>query len=356
MQNNTDLSIKKYFAASNTYGGFVSYFDEVFPTEEFDRIYVLKGGPGTGKSSFMRKIAEHFTKNECEVEEVYCSSDPRSLDGIIISYNSKKIAILDGTAPHERDAKIPGAFDEIINLADSLDTGWLTAKREEILSLAREKSNAYSTAYSYLEIAGKAKDFLHKIYKTNFDIFKAKSKAECILQEIPTNDSGRIVTRLICSFGRLGEHRLSTLSELKIKLITVGGDEESTDLFLDYCYELIKARNPRVVHLPCALDPAHTDAIYLPDCKLAILRIDSDKADINSNEITHLPPIAQEQIRVAKQMKYDAQAEARRWFTIASDLHFRLEEIYGRAMDFEKNNKIIEQKFTEISNILEIPI
>ncbi len=356
MHKKTNVSTKKYFAAANTYAGFVSYFDKVFPSEGFERIYVLKGGPGTGKSSLMRKIAEYFSTMECDVEEIYCSSDPGSLDGIIITYTDKKVAILDGTAPHERDAKIPGAFDEIINLADSFDSTWLTAKREEILSLAKEKSSAYSTAYYYLQIAGKSNDFIHKIYKMYFDIFKAKSKAECILQEIPSNEKGEIATRLISSFGRYGEHRLSTLLELDIKLVTVGGDEESIDLFLDYCFELIKARNPRIVHLPCALEPAHTDAIYLPDSRLVITRSNNSNTDIDANEITQLSPIAKEQIRVARQIKSDAQAEAKRWFSIASDLHFRLEEIYGRAMDFEKNNKIIQQKITEISNIFEITI
>ena len=52
--------LRKYFAAANTYTGFISYFDTVFDPEKFSRLYVLKGGPGTGKSSFMKKIANEF--------------------------------------------------------------------------------------------------------------------------------------------------------------------------------------------------------------------------------------------------------------------------------------------------------
>ena len=43
--------VSKYFAAANTYKGFISYFDTVFDPEKVSRLYVLKGGPGTGKTA-----------------------------------------------------------------------------------------------------------------------------------------------------------------------------------------------------------------------------------------------------------------------------------------------------------------
>ena len=131
---------KRYYAAANSYKGFISFFDKVFDSKEFDRIYILKGGPGTGKSSFMKKIATNFCDQECETDEIYCSSDPKSLDGIIIKKESRRIAIIDGTAPHERDAVIPGAIDEIINLGEGWDSRWLIAKRNKICELTEEKA------------------------------------------------------------------------------------------------------------------------------------------------------------------------------------------------------------------------
>ena len=44
------MSEKKYFAAANTVDGFVSYYDEIFV--KCSRVYIIKGGSGTGKSYF----------------------------------------------------------------------------------------------------------------------------------------------------------------------------------------------------------------------------------------------------------------------------------------------------------------
>lgn len=352
MKEKNSSVIPKYFAAANTYRGFISFFDRVFTPEDFNRIYVLKGGPGTGKSSFMKKASAYFHKKGCCVEEIYCSSDPHSLDGVIILKNGKRIAILDGTAPHERDAIVPGAIDEIINLGDGWDARILTAQRKEILSLGKEKSSSYKTAYSCLRVAGQSQEYINNLYKVHFDKFKAKSKAECVLQEISQGEAGSITTRLVSSFGRYGSYCLNTMTELDPRLITIGGDEPAAGLFLDCCFEMLKAKGTNILHLPCALDPSHTDAIYLPDHRLAIVR--GDDGEINANELLDLSPADTERLRAARRIHDDALDEAKRWFAIASDLHFRLEEIYGEAMNFDKNNETLNKKIREIENILEI--
>nr|NLJ02146.1 ATP-binding protein [Bacillota bacterium] len=45
-----------FFAGSNSGKGFFSLFDNIIGPEA-RRVYLLKGGPGTGKSSFMSYIA-----------------------------------------------------------------------------------------------------------------------------------------------------------------------------------------------------------------------------------------------------------------------------------------------------------
>ena len=50
MEKQKNKIIPEYFAAANSYEGFISFFDNIFNSEKFDRIYVIKGGPGTGKT------------------------------------------------------------------------------------------------------------------------------------------------------------------------------------------------------------------------------------------------------------------------------------------------------------------
>ena len=107
--------IRKFFLGANTHKGFHSFYEYVVPGIP-NRLLILKGGPGTGKSTFLRKIANEFAKMGHDVELHHCSSDNDSLDGIrIVSLN---IAVMDGTAPHTTDPKYPAVVDEIINLGE----------------------------------------------------------------------------------------------------------------------------------------------------------------------------------------------------------------------------------------------
>ena len=103
---------RKMFPGGNTANGFYSFFDYIIPND-VNRIFCLKGGPGVGKSSFMKKMAKEFTKMGYDVELHYCSSDPSSLDGVVIK--GLNVVMIDATAPHTVDPKIPGAVDEILN-------------------------------------------------------------------------------------------------------------------------------------------------------------------------------------------------------------------------------------------------
>ena len=51
---------KVFFASSNSYKGFQSYFDLIYNPKNLKKIYIVKGGPGTGKSHLMKSVAEHF--------------------------------------------------------------------------------------------------------------------------------------------------------------------------------------------------------------------------------------------------------------------------------------------------------
>ena len=90
--------IKQVFPGGNTSQGFFSYYDYILSQEEATRIIILKGGPGVGKSSFMRKIALEMVNRGYDVEFMHCSSDNGSLDGVVIP--AIKVALMDGTAPH----------------------------------------------------------------------------------------------------------------------------------------------------------------------------------------------------------------------------------------------------------------
>ena len=106
----------KYFLAANSCEGFYSVFDKAYLPDGEWRAYIIKGGPGTGKSSFMKRFASYAEKKGCKALRCPCSSDPDSLDAVILP--DKKMIILDGTAPHTVDPSYPGVCEKILNFGE----------------------------------------------------------------------------------------------------------------------------------------------------------------------------------------------------------------------------------------------
>lgn len=88
--------ILRYFAGGNTALGFYNLFESNL--QGLQRIFILKGGPGTGKSSLMKAIGSEWAERGYDIELIHCSSDKDSIDAVIIPALS--VGIVDGTAPH----------------------------------------------------------------------------------------------------------------------------------------------------------------------------------------------------------------------------------------------------------------
>lgn len=99
--------------------GFISCFDRLIPEGTLRRMIVLKGGPGVGKSTFMRRVHAALCQDGAPSTLYFCSGDPDSLDAVAVP--DAGLLILDGTAPHTVDPKIPGARDGILNLGAFLN-------------------------------------------------------------------------------------------------------------------------------------------------------------------------------------------------------------------------------------------
>lgn len=61
--------------------------------------YFIKGRPGTGKSTFMKKLAKKAVDMGFDAECYHCSFDPNSLD--MVAVRSLGFCVFDSTSPHE---------------------------------------------------------------------------------------------------------------------------------------------------------------------------------------------------------------------------------------------------------------
>ena len=139
------------FLGSNSAEGFHSLYRD-FAAGEGDFLHVIKAGPGTGKSTFMRRIGQAAQTAGQPVEYILCSGDPDSLDGVYLP--ALKTAWVDGTAPHTLDPEVFGVTGDYVNLGAFCDSKILRRHNAEIQDMQHAYRGHYRTAYGYLAAAG----------------------------------------------------------------------------------------------------------------------------------------------------------------------------------------------------------
>ena len=141
----------RFFLGANTPGGFVGYIDDLYDAKDGWQAYIIKSGPGTGKSSLMRAVLDKLTDLGQEAEVICCSSDPNSLDGVL--FPAMKMCILDGTAPHVIEPSYWGAVEQIIPLASCMDTALLHRQAPAVIAATDANKAMHARCRKFLGAA-----------------------------------------------------------------------------------------------------------------------------------------------------------------------------------------------------------
>ena len=262
------------FPGGNTSKGFFSYYDFVLPQEKAKRILILKGGPGVGKSSFMKKIAAGLCGEGCDIEYMHCSSDPASFDGIV--FPDKGVAIIDGTAPHIIDPKTPGAIDEIVNLGQFWNDEGIIENRDKILATNQQTSELFQRAYRYIQAA-------YSIYKDNEVIYnKAMNhgKANVIISETVDRvfegigiseiegKQRHLFASAITPEGLV--NYLSSLITTQERIVLKGNPGTGTERLIERIRSAAIERGLYTESFYCALNPIRLEHLIIPELDVSI--------------------------------------------------------------------------------------
>jgi len=335
---------KRYFASANTEKGFVSYFDEIYGG--LDRLYIIKGGPGTGKSSLIRNIADGAERKGYTIEYFYCSSDPLSLDGIIIE--ELNCGIIDGTLPHSYEPRYPGVRDVIINLGDNWNSEKLRMYTNEICEITDTKKILYNNVYNYLSAAGRVENEL------------TVCNGRCLLKEkmnMAVQRLGRIwqrgkgykrSIRPIESISHAGRIVYGTYNSLAENKFAVKDRYGIGCIFMDMLIDLAKEKGLMTVYSPSVLDPSAIKAIYFPEVKSSFVICDDDSVDvrqINMDRFIDLDALRKnkQKNRFARRCLNSLYEGVQKGFDDIFALHSELEKYYTESMDFSENMKIAEE-------------
>ncbi|MCL2055371.1 MAG: hypothetical protein FWG90_13200 [Oscillospiraceae bacterium] len=135
----------KYFLGGSSPAGHKNHFNSIISDTDY-YTYIIKGAPGTGKSSLMKQVSDSFPDEDKEL--YYCSSAPESLDAILLK--RRKVIIADGTAPHVFEAEYPGAVQSILNVGEYLDKAKLRAEKNSIIEISAECRRQHSRCQKFL--------------------------------------------------------------------------------------------------------------------------------------------------------------------------------------------------------------
>ncbi|MBQ4544132.1 MAG: hypothetical protein II996_00995 [Oscillospiraceae bacterium] len=171
--------LSSFFLGANSGHGFHSLYKELIDLKKAKAVYILKGGPGSGKSSLMKKVAKKAESLGYAVERIYCSSDPDSLDGIIIPTLSK--AIVDGTAPHVVEPVYPIAVERYVNLGQFADCEKISEKKDEIIKIKEKYSGYFQHVYRLTACAEHIDNELFDIALGGISVEKLHAKAKGII-------------------------------------------------------------------------------------------------------------------------------------------------------------------------------
>ena len=144
------MSVCRYFLGANTAQGFYSCYEDFCTPEDDCFLWVIKGGPGCGKSTMMRKIGAAAENAGFDVEYVLCSGDPDSLDGVYLP--QKKLGITDGTSPHVQEPNYPGVCGAYLDLGRFYDRRSLYPLHDTFYRLTTAYRRKYAEAYALLSI------------------------------------------------------------------------------------------------------------------------------------------------------------------------------------------------------------
>ena len=163
-----------FFLGANSAEGFYGLYDQLLDAKLYDLI-ILKGTPGCGKSTFMRRVAAALEERGLETVYIHCSGDPDSLDGVIAP--AIRTAIVDGTAPHVLEPRYALAHERYVDLSQCCDSAAAKEVANGLTALTDAYRASYREAYHVLRALGGVDAERRALVRAHFDEEKLLRRA-----------------------------------------------------------------------------------------------------------------------------------------------------------------------------------
>ncbi len=348
-----------YFLGANTPLGFYSFYEQWIDERQAAAFYILKGGPGCGKSTLMKRVGEAIEAEGLAVEYILCSGDPDSLDGIYIP--ARGIGIVDGTAPHVIEPAYPGVTGHYVNLGAYYARAELAAHREALVALTQRYQRHYAAAYHCFRTAREVRRHEEAAFLTPSACAKAEKRAKGILSREAKRKKerrGRVTERFLS--GLCAQGPLLLLETIYGQAKRVYELQESCGLapemlrvleagLLEAGYDIISA--------PAAEDPEQLAHILIPELSLAFVtsypgrRLEQRpyrRIRMDSMAEKELLQARRGKLRLAGRIADRLLADGVEELKAAKALHDEMEALYRAHTDFRGIDRQTEALLAEI--------
>jgi hypothetical protein len=356
------MSAKHYLVCGHTAKGYINLFSSNL--EALNKLYILKGGPGTGMLNLMKKIASSLEELGHNVEYLHSPSDPEAFDGIL--FPGLGVGIVDGTPPHVIEPKAPGAIEEYINLGESWNTEKLSNHTAQILELKDSIQQCYDMAYAEFTNALKVHDEWEKIYIQNMDFAKADQlTAEVIPMLFKTTKLDKpsyIKHRFFGGSTPYGpmDHVENITQDIVDRFFIKGRPGSGKSTMLKKILGAAKAQGIDAEVYHCGFDPDSLDMLLFPELSLCIFdstspheyypsREGDTVIDMYSELITAGTDelYAEELADITTRYKSHTQ-EGTAYLAAARSYWKELEQLYDDATDFAVIDRICKELYQKI--------
>ena len=337
------MAKQTWFLGANAPGGFSSLYSQ-FTTPDRGSLYILKGGPGCGKSTFMRRISQTAQDAGLDVEEIRCSGDPNSLDGVYIPALRK--GYVDGTAPHVIEPSCPGSADLYLNFSVFYDEDALKPKKEDLQKAFSAYKAEYARAYHWLGAAKAVEDAalspFHDAQTEN--AVRRRAQGFCA-RLLPPSGNGTETKRYLSALTGSGNLTLwDTADALADTVCTLDNTYSLAPVFLETVLDAARKKGLSRIICPDPMSPNRIAHLIFPEASLAFLSVTPEapypKTPFRHIRLDAMLPrklIQQERasFRKAAKLRTALLCEAADALGSANRLHDALEELYRPHVNFD---------------------
>lgn len=338
--------VTRFFLGANSAKGFYSLYDDLSHPEAGEFLWVIKGGPGCGKSSFMKKLGAAAEGAGLDVEYIFCSGDPDSLDAV--RFPQLGVAYADGTAPHVMEPQYPAAAGLYLDLGAFYAAGSLEAHLPTFIAWKRRYNAQYACIYDTLQAAAamEPQGLPNLCSPSEVAAVRARARAS-ILREcgkgrgLPGKCTRRFLSAVTCKgtvfFG-------DTLSRLCPRIYLLDNLCGLGSVYLQEAAQTALERGQDIIFCPDPLQPEQAEALLLPKLGLAFLadhgRHDASlpihrrlrlDAMVDISRLRALRPRLRERAKFSAALRRDAESLLRE----AKAMHDELEHYYNPHVDFD---------------------